>query len=562
MPFRPAHRSVAPPALCLGALLAALAVAAGAQTTDPVARTIRSVLEGGEHPTLRWGRLGDVNEDLERLYEASGAQPLWLEDNRPSPQAKALVADIAASEKRGLRPADYDATWLLGALEGGSGEASPAAGGLFDAGLSISALRYTVALHDGRVDPSAMGFELEGVRTPLDRVAAVRALARADDLPAELGALEPPLLLYSRLQERLALILELAGHPALSALPDLPVLHPGDSHETVPALRRFFVVIGWLEDDSPAVPEQYDEALAAQVERFQRAHGLDADGVVGAKTLDHLRIPMPDRVRQIEYAMERIRWLPRRAPGERIVLVNIPEFVLRGMAFEGDEREIAVRMNVVVGSALNKHETPIFHDEIEYLVFRPYWNVPYGILHREMLPRMRKDPDYLEPRDLEIVASGSADGRTYPPTPENLDRLAAGELRVRQRPGPSNALGLVKFIFPNRHSVYLHSTPAKHLFDRSRRDFSHGCIRVGDPVALAEFVLGDPDWTSERIRSAMDEGDRTRVDLPAPLPVFLLYSTVIVEEDGQIFFLDDLYGHDARLAAWLEDRYPYRAADR
>jgi len=181
-------------------------------------------------------------------------------------------------------------------------------------------------------------------------------------------------------------------------------------------------------------------------------------------------------------------------------------------------------------------------------------------LHREMLPRMRKDPDYLGPRNLEIVAGGGADAKTYPPTEENLERLAEGELRVRQRPGPSNSLGLVKFIFPNSHSVYLHSTPAQQLFERTRRDFSHGCIRVEDPVALATWLLDDPAWSPESVTKAMEEGENRRVDLSAEVPVYLFYTTFLAEEDGNILLLDDIYGHDARLEAWLRDRYPYRAA--
>jgi murein L,D-transpeptidase YcbB/YkuD len=217
-------------------------------------------------------------------------------------------------------------------------------------------------------------------------------------------------------------------------------------------------------------------------------------------------------------------------------------------------------MNVVVGKSLH-HRTPIFIEEMEYVVFRPYWNPPYSITVREIVPQARHDPTYVEAHDFEIVASGSTDAPALPATLENLDKLVAGTLHIRQKPGPRNSLGLAKFIFPNDENVYMHGTPAQQLFSRARRDFSHGCIRLEDPARLAQWVLRDqPGWTPERIEAAMQGERPTRVDLQKPLKVVLFYVTAHVDSEGVVHFVDDIYGHDAILDDALRQGYPYPTA--
>ena len=217
-------------------------------------------------------------------------------------------------------------------------------------------------------------------------------------------------------------------------------------------------------------------------------------------------------------------------------------------------------MNVVVGKSLH-HRTPIFIEQMEYVVFRPYWNIPYSIAARETVPKTRKDPGYIDKHHFEIVSSGAETARALPPTPENLDKILAGSLHVRQKPGSHNALGLAKFIFPNADNVYMHGTPAQQLFSRARRDFSHGCIRLEDPARLGEWVLrDDPEWTRERIDAAMQGERPTRVNLKEPLRVVLFYVTVHVDSEGVVHFADDIYGLDATLDQALRQGYPYPAA--
>jgi murein L,D-transpeptidase YcbB/YkuD len=255
----------------------------------------------------------------------------------------------------------------------------------------------------------------------------------------------------------------------------------------------------------------------------------------------------------MQLTLERWRWLPdtyQKAP----IVVNIPEFRLR--AYDRD-LNIGVTMNVVVGKAYS-HDTPVFSDTMQYVVFRPYWEVPYSITRNEMIPYIVRDPDYLAKKGFEIVDSRQNLVSAGTVTNELLTQLRAGKLFIRQKPGSKNALGLVKFVFPNSYSVYMHGTPATELFAKSRRDFSHGCIRVERPADLAAWVLRDnPGWTPDRIRAAMNGRTSQQVNLVHPIPVLITYATVIVLEDGLVHFYDDIYGHDAALEKVLAKGYPY-----
>jgi murein L,D-transpeptidase YcbB/YkuD len=255
----------------------------------------------------------------------------------------------------------------------------------------------------------------------------------------------------------------------------------------------------------------------------------------------------------MQLTLERWRWLPssyQKAP----IVANIPEFRLR--AYDKDFK-IGVMMNVVVGKAYG-HNTPVFSETMRYVVFRPYWEVPYSITRAEMIPHILRDPDYLVKKGFEVVDSNQNVVSAGTVTPEVLSQLRAGKLSLRQKPGPKNALGLVKFLFPNRYNVYMHDTPSTEFFSKSRRDFSHGCIRLERPADLAAWVLRDnPGWTPERIRAAMNGTTTQQVNLAHPIPVLIVYATVIVLEDRVVHFYDDIYGHDASLEEVLAQGYPY-----
>ena len=285
------------------------------------------------------------------------------------------------------------------------------------------------------------------------------------------------------------------------------------------------------------------------------------DGRLGAKTLAALNVPLASRLAQIRFAMERWRWVPSGFP-EPPIVVNIPEFQLRAV---GDDGRLALQMPVVVGRAF-RTRTPVFAEQLRSVVFRPSWIVPLSIVRDEVLPQALQDAGYLARQGFEIM--GAEDQAL---TADTVAALRRGQLVLRQKPGPKNALGRVKFLFPNGHAVYLHDTPSRGAFARARRDLSHGCVRVQDPEALANWVLRkQPEWTAERIRDALngDAEDRV-VTLPTPIPVYLVYVTAVAPGDGTVHYFDDIYGHDALLQAALDEvsgagcgRLPLRACGR
>ena len=512
-----------------------------APPSDPVGVVIYGVIVGGTHPWLRARAFPGYEAALRRLYEPGGLAPIWLRDGKPTAAALAMIAAFSGAAERGI-PDDYGAPALADAaqrLSGGTA-ASAEEHGLFDTGLSIAALRYVSETYLGRVDPRSINYPYDAPRREFDAAPIVRELADGGDPVARLASLDPPLPQYAQLRAALAQYRALAARGDLAVVPAMPKLEPGDVHAGVPALRAHLATLGDLPADAPAPApesvERYDEALAAAVKRYQARHGLAADGVIGPATLKSLQVPIADRVVQIELAMERMRWLPYDWP-PRFLVVNLPEFRLR--AYDTARGPLpALEMNVVVGeaAATRRHKTPVLMADMKYVVFRPYWMVPQSIIRKEIMPKLARDPDYLARNSMEMRGN-----------------------RVRQRPGRGNSLGLVKFIFPNPHHVYLHDTPSKGLFSRARRDFSHGCIRVSDPPALAEFVLAENDgWDRARIERAMRNGpDDRHVHLTTPMPVYLLYATATPDDAGELHFFDDIYGHDASLRTQLAKGYPY-----
>jgi murein L,D-transpeptidase YcbB/YkuD len=496
-----------------------------------------------------------------RLAAAADDAPRWFEAGRPTAAAQQAVARLLDARSHGLDPADYAAEPLQQALARAQ-QAPPAAdaAAALDRALTEASQRWLNDLHAGRIDPRRVDQHFEPARrADFDAAAVLRAAVQAGDLaPAERAA-APALPPYEQLRAALARHRALADDPAWrEPLPPLPAarrgapkLEPGQGWAGLPTLRQRLAALGDLPAGTPAAPV-YDAALVAGVEAFQRRHGLRPDGVVGAATLAQLQVGPAARARQIELMLERLRWTPLlQAP--RMVVVNIPEFVLR--AYEVTDGRIAVQreMKVIVGRAFDTR-TPVFDEDMRYVEFAPYWNVPPSIARGELVPKLRRDPAAFDREGYEFVAG---DGRVQATlTPQALEAVLAGQWRIRQRPGERNALGDIKFVFPNRDNIYLHHTPSVRLFERERRDFSHGCIRVEQPVALATFVLqGLPEWTEARIREAMAAGQPRTVRLAQPLPVLIAYGTALVK-GGQTFFFDDIYGLDRALDAALRNRPP------
>ena len=531
---------------------------------DPdVAAAVKTVIEGAHHPEMAWPDIPDVAPTLKDLYAAEPDGLFWFAGAEPYPTTAGVVKALALADEQGLDRADYDADRLAERWKAlRSSEAPAAQRALFDLALTACVARLVSAVHLGRVDPATLSWGYDIVPKQLDRAAVLRDLRDHGELARVIAQLEPPFTHYTRARRVLAHYRTSAGTgepPSVPAVSKGQKVEPDQPWAGVPQLAARLRTFGDFTGETPGAPAEgeppsYSGTLVDAVKKFQRRHGLDPDGVIGPGTVATLNVSLAHRVRQVELAMERMRWLPRMSD-QPTVFVNVPLFRL--WATDPKAAGEPLRMNVVVGKSLD-HKTPIFIDQMEYVVFRPYWNPPYGITVKEIVPHARRDPGYFAKENLEIVASGADDAPSLPVTPENLAHVLSGRLSVRQKPGPKNSLGLAKFIFPNAANVYMHGTPAQQLFSRVRRDFSHGCIRLEEPARLAEWVLRDqPEWTRAKIDAAMQGTRPTRVNLKQPLTVILFYDTVHVNSEGVLFFVEDIYGHDRQLDTALKQGYPY-----
>jgi murein L,D-transpeptidase YcbB/YkuD len=503
----------------------------------------------------RLARAADA--EVRRLYAPVGDSPVWVDGTgRPSRDADAALQLLAGAGADGLAPETYQHASL--SRQAATLREAPAVVAddvaRFDLDLTRHVLRYVRHLHTGRIDPRTIGFNLVVPPEPHDFADAVRT-ALAQQRVAHLREdWAPRLLQYDALRAALARYRTLAAAAALANPPPAtPPVRPGEIYPHLERLHARLAALGDVDADAATTNEGvYDEPLVAAVQRFQARHGLEPDGIIGRATQAALQVPLTWRVRQIELALERLRWLPD-LDERRVVLVNIPMFHLWGWDATTPGTPPVVAMRAIVGRALDT-QTPVFVADMAQVVFRPYWNVPRSILLNELLPKIRRDARYLDREALEIVRGGGDNAARVPLSADALAGLRNGTLRLRQRPGPRNALGRVKFLFPNSNDVYMHDTPTQSLFSRARRDFSHGCVRVEDPFSLAVWALQEqPEWTRGRIEEAMAAaGGPLAVALTRPIRVMIFYTTAAVTpRDGAVHFVPDIYRHDARLDAAL-----------
>lgn len=500
-------------------------------------------------PRAAFDEPGELRASVHALYSARSFRPLWLTaSGKPTAAAIKTIAALDSADRRGLDAHDYsDLAWSerLPALQAGAGRPWRAR---FDLALTVHALRLATHLHRGRIDPGTLKLGIDITTKRLNLPALAETLASASEPARVLAQLEPAGSGYKRLQTALDQYLSLQRvfkDGDLPPLPDMP-LEPGDDYTGYAELHARLRALGDLVDVErdnfvgPPAP-RYEGRLVTAVQRFQARHGLEVDGRIGAQTLMALNTPLGQRIAQIRMALERWRWLPS-AGGEAPIVVNIADFQLRAISDDGLS---TLEMAVVVGRSA-RMQTPVFVESLRAIVFQPSWSVPLSIVRGELLPRAAREPAYFTEQGFEIVGQ---DDQTL--TAETIASLKMGRLALRQRPGPANALGRIKFLLPNRYSVYLHDTPSTAVFSRTRRDLSHGCIRVQDPEALANWVLrNQPEWTEQRIRDAMTgPKEEVTVMVDPPIPVHLVYLTAMVNANGELRFFEDLYGHDATLLA-------------
>lgn len=558
-------------ALCWCVLVIALLIDTPA---NGAMEALRAQLEEGasSSPTQFVGARGLDAATLRGFYAARGFQPLWIKGRTANTKASVLLAALGDAASEGLDPASYQVT-------AASTTMNEAELTQFELGLSMMLVRYATDLSIGRFSPQSKLPEQHIVPKPLDPLAILGGAAETDEsgFASYLRSFAPPHRAYVGLRTALARYRALGSAGGWPVLADGPALKPGMADERVAQLRRQLEARGDLmvaldhEPPNPIMPRSdltaaslvagpappapstvdvrhhYDPALQMAVERFQRRHGLEVDGIVGRATRAALNVPVQDRIDQITLNMERWRWMPRDL-GATHVVVNMAGFELDLV----EDRRPVLSMRVVVGKPYQS--TPVFSNTITYLEFNPYWNVPHNIASKELLPLIQRDPGYLTDRGIGVYTSWGAEAVELDPwtidwwaiTPRTFP------FRLRQDPGRDNPLGRVKFMFPNRFAVYLHDTSSPSLFQRAVRTFSHGCIRIEKPAELAAHLLRhNPGWDLARVQSTMVGRTRRIATLKRPVPVHLIYATAWSDDDGTVQFRNDIYGRDSLLSKVL-----------
>jgi murein L,D-transpeptidase YcbB/YkuD len=528
--------------------------------SDLVQEGIRSRIEAsvGSAEFVVAGERIYALQAMPAFYERRTYWPAWSDDSGPLPQARALLRAIRAADREGLRPADYHlaAIEALLARLGGRRDIGPRSATLrvyLDLLLTDAFLIYGSHLLAGRVDPVTIDAMWIANRREANMIAVLEDAVASNCVEESLRDLLPSHPEYLRLRDALARHRTQADQGGWPQVPDGPRLAPGDRGPRVLALRQRLAAFGDLDPAQATAADSFDTTLEAALRGFQRRHGLKVNGTVGPATLAALNITAAERARQIELNLERWRWLPQTL-GQRYVIVNIANFELD--VVEGGRTVLTMR--AVVGRPYRR--TPVFSDSLTYLVFSPYWQVPRNLAVEDLLPQIKSESTYLSRQQIKVFVQG-ADGLPREVDPKTIDwsRVTAQnyEFRLRQEPGPANALGRVKFMFPNRFNVYLHDTPARDLFGKTSRDFSSGCIRLEKPIELAEYVLrDDPAWPRHKILGAANGRVEQTVRLPRPIPIHLLYWTAWVAEDGSIQFRNDVYGRDPLLDQALQAAPP------
>lgn len=546
-----AYRIVLTCIVCVAVGLHPRPVAAQSAASDPVALAIESELDGLMSPdknTIQGERIALV-EPVHRFYAQRGFRPAWS-SARNAEQLRRALAD---SYDDGLDPADYHLP-LLEKLATQS-TATPTVRAQYDVLLTEALLRLAYHLSFGKVDPETFDAQWNYGRTLASNNVAqkVEEALAAEDIYQRVEALKPTHRLYVRLKQELSRYRKAAAASgSLPAIPTGQTLKPGMSDARIPMLRARLIASGDLDASAASDSSAYDAPLDAAVRTFQQRMGLESDAVIGAGTIAELNVPVADRIQQLRVNLDRGRVLLQDLPND-FVVVNIAGFTVyfvRG-------QQIVWHARVQVGKTYRR--TPIFRSAISYLVLNPTWTVPPGIIAKDILPAARRDPSVITRKGLKVL---DANGGELNPASIDWSQFRGGNIpyTLRQDPGPKNALGRVKLMFPNPYLVYLHDTPSQELFERTERSFSSGCVRVERVMELTELVLNDPErWNKDAIARAVESGQLQNVTLKNKIPVLLAYWTAWVDPQGRMNFRRDIYGQDAKWAQALDAEFKVRA---
>jgi murein L,D-transpeptidase YcbB/YkuD len=554
----PAHSRELIRLLLLIALIASFASDALAQAPlDDVRKSLeRAVKSGSVQKSICPGAPYCNPSSVNRFYQMRKYEPAWTRDGYPLPVAEALAKAVKGADAEGLQPRNYHLerieTSLGNIRQTQARNERPETGKIVELELLLSDgyLVYAAHLLNGRVNPETLHSD-EWTIYP-SRFNLARHLSTAlngGDVEGSLKSLLPAQQGYGRLKTALIVYRGLAERGGWPAIPGDGRLEKGMKSDRVPVLRSRLKVTGEMPASADSASDLFDEAVEEAVKKFQLSHGLLDDGIVGTRTLRALNVPVEKRIRQIELNLERWRWLPQNL-GNPYIMVNIA-----GYGLEVVENESSVlTMKIVVGTAYQK--TPVFSGKMTYIEMNPYWNVPHSIATEETLGKIQKNADFFAKENMKVF---KADPNGEAVNPASIDWSALSEsnfpYRLRQEPGPRNPLGRIKFMFPNKHSVYLHDTSDPQLFRKERREFSHGCIRIEKPMEMAAFVMKDSkEWPIEKIKAVLKTKETTVANLPKAIPVHILYFTAWGNGDGTTHFLEDIYRRDERLDRALQPK--------
>ncbi len=489
----------------------------------------------------------DIDKALSGVYQSNGLQPFWIKKGKPGTRATDIVAVLDDAGSHGLDPASYYVNKIHKYWDGKDAASLVK----LDILLTVGMMRYVADQREGRIEPREIDPKLFAAArdAEIDWDVLKQEAFEAPDMKVFLKQQVPPSQQYSELRKKLSEYRQISAKGGWPTILEGKTLKADEEDQRVTIVRQRLAATGELSSanmDSPI----FDESLVEAVKQFQRRHNLNSDGVVGKQTLAVMNVPVAERIEQIIINMERYRWL-KRFNDDRLVAVNIAGF----RAVAGKPGEFDLTMPVIVGKTY--HATPVFSETIKYVEFNPFWNLPASIARTETLPKLKKDPLYLQKNNMRIFQGWKEDAPELDSTTMDWSNISAKDMngyRVRQDPGPNNALGTLKIMFPNEYSVYLHDTPAHGLFKQERRAFSHGCIRMSRPAEMAAWVLGGEEkgWDLKRIDEIIKNRKRQVVKLDEPIPVYILYRTAFVNsEDNTLYFYEDIYGRDKLLAKAL-----------
>lgn len=484
----------------------------------------------------------NIRRRLADIYTQMGLQPLWISKDGPGEKAEILFSVLKKSAEDGLVPEQYNVQRITSLWNGKTAEELIE----LDTLLTLSFIMYAHDAQNGRVSserPNPVLIKSEGVPV-FDELPLVKSAISSPDLNQFLTSLLPSHKYYKNLRAALPHYRNLAATGGWPFIASGKTIHPGEQDSRIPTIWKRLWIEGFIQSAETDIPV-YDEALVQAVRQFQLRHGLTSDGVIGKGTITAMNISVENKIKKIILNLERWRWEAHDL-GKKYVLVDVAGFTLEGIVDDA----VILEMDVIVGT--QEHKTPLFTDQIQYIDINPYWNVPPSIARNEMLGELIKNPHYLNSNHIRLFSDRTSEARELNSLSINWKKVSLkkmGQFKLRQDPGKWNALGAIKFIFPNTYNVYMHDTPAQSLFQRSKRDFSHGCIRLSSPLKLAEFLLagGEEEWPIDRFKELISTGKRAIIQLPATIPVHITYQTVKSDQNGGISFYADIYDRDQQL---------------